>query len=99
MDNGVAPGAGVEEVIASRGVYTEVDLYFVTSMTIEEIELGISIRAACIEVAVVSVVVCQSPEESEQAEAVRGKRTEVEKVLIPRKDLELQSSHDEDETV
>jgi hypothetical protein len=59
MDNRVAPGARVEEVIASRSVYTKVDLYFVTSMTIEEIEIGISIRAACIEVAVVLVVVCQ----------------------------------------
>jgi hypothetical protein len=58
IDNRVAPGARVEEVIASKGVYTEVDLYFVTSMTIEEIELRISIRAVCIKVAVVSVVVC-----------------------------------------
>ena len=99
MDSGVAPGARVEEVIAFRGRYTKVDLYFVTSATIEKVELGILIRASCIEVAVASVIVCQSPEESEQAEAVRGKRTEVEKVFVPWKDLELQSSHNEDETV
>jgi hypothetical protein len=99
IDNRVALSARVEEVIAFKGVYIEVDLYFVTLMTIEEIELKILIKAVYIKVAVVLVVVCQSLKESKQAKAVKGKRTEVEKVLILKKDLELQSSYNKDETI
>jgi len=58
INNRVAPCARVKEVIASRGVYIKVDLYFVTSITIKEIKLRILIKAVCIKVAVVLVVVC-----------------------------------------
>ncbi len=38
----VVPGARAEEVAASRGVHMEADLYFATSVTLGEFELGLS---------------------------------------------------------
>jgi hypothetical protein len=44
-DDEVAPGARAEVVVASGGVYIEFNLYFATSVTIGELELGLSTRA------------------------------------------------------
>ena len=40
----VALGATAEEVVASGGLYTGVDLYFATPITVGKLELGLSTK-------------------------------------------------------
>jgi hypothetical protein len=56
----VALGARAEEVVASWGVHTEADIYFVTSMAVEELELGLSTEAPYTEAAVAADVIGES---------------------------------------
>ena len=52
----VAPGAIAEEVVALMGLYTEVDLYFATPITVGELKLGLSTGALDTEAAAADVV-------------------------------------------
>jgi hypothetical protein len=78
----VAPSARAEEVVASREVYIEAKLYFATSVTAGELELGLSTGAPYTEAAVAADVVGGSYAKDEQVEAIGGKTKEVKKVLV-----------------
>jgi hypothetical protein len=56
----VAPSATAEEVVASGGLYTEVDSYFATPITVGKLELGLSTGALDTEAAAASDVVGES---------------------------------------
>jgi hypothetical protein len=56
----VAPSATAEEVVVSRRLYTEADLYFATPMTVGELELGILTKALYTEAAVAADVISGS---------------------------------------
>jgi hypothetical protein len=81
--NEVVLGARAEEVVASWWVHTEADIYFATSMAVEELELGFSTEALYTEAAVAADVVGESQAEDEQVEAVGGNTKEVKKLLVP----------------
>ena len=59
-DNKVAPSARAKEVIDFISMYTKVNLYFATSMTIRKLKLRLSTGAPYTEAAVAADVVSKS---------------------------------------